>query len=460
MARRGDPAPPAARALPGEDARPRTSTTSTPRPTGSSTCSPKSSRRGSTARSATRRTTRTGIRSRTRSCSGLSSEPLELERTRERIREIGAEADRAVVADHHRVTGPRRLDDCGAELRRSRDTDRYRRRRVGRRERRMRVRRRPRRPAAPRAPRDASATRRSAPAPRQQPLGGDEAHVVRAQRVVRESGRRDRHELAGARARVLRPAHELARGHQPQRVGELLANLYRPKNHRSSGPSSSSRTNGLTFSARPSASETTTSSSRASFAAVERVRELVALNDVVVATGLVAPPVLRVAPPGLPPTARQAGARSRSQPARRRPVVDTVHLALRESPRRSLLHCCDSNQESSTKPGLCPRAALSATRRRAGLPQTLLGSRPWPGSSSFLRNPFSFFSTGSRKEERIAAYIVREHERGRPLDEILADDYVRNRCTDAEVARLLDRPEIVHALGEGARRRAPRNGCR
>jgi hypothetical protein len=68
--------------------------------------------------------------------------------------------------------------------------------------------------------------------------------------------------------------------------------------------------------------------------------------------------------------------------------------------------------------------------------------------SSFLRNPFSFLFARSGKEDRIAAYVVREHERGRPLAEVLEDPYIRNRCTEQEVARLLDRPEIVHALGE------------
>jgi hypothetical protein len=69
--------------------------------------------------------------------------------------------------------------------------------------------------------------------------------------------------------------------------------------------------------------------------------------------------------------------------------------------------------------------------------------------SSFLRNPFSFLFARSGNEERIAAYVVREHERGRPLAEILEDPYIRNRCTPQELARLLDRPEIIHALGEG-----------
>jgi hypothetical protein len=67
--------------------------------------------------------------------------------------------------------------------------------------------------------------------------------------------------------------------------------------------------------------------------------------------------------------------------------------------------------------------------------------------SSFLRNPFSFLFAGSQKEDRIAAYVIREHERGRLLSEILDDPYVRNRCTPQEIARLIDRPEVVHALG-------------
>jgi hypothetical protein len=70
--------------------------------------------------------------------------------------------------------------------------------------------------------------------------------------------------------------------------------------------------------------------------------------------------------------------------------------------------------------------------------------------SGFLRNPFSFLFTRSAKEERIATYVIREHERGRPLSEILDDPYVRNRCSKEELARLLERPEVVHALGEPA----------
>ena len=65
----------------------------------------------------------------------------------------------------------------------------------------------------------------------------------------------------------------------------------------------------------------------------------------------------------------------------------------------------------------------------------------------FLRNPFAFLFTRSSGEDRIAAYVIREHERGRPLTEILDDPYIKNRTTPNERERLLDRPEVVRALG-------------
>ena len=33
----------------------------------------------------------------------------------------------------------------------------------------------------------------------------------------------------------------------------------------------------------------------------------------------------------------------------------------------------------------------------------------------FLRNPFSFLFARSGPEDRLAAYVIREHDRGRPL---------------------------------------------
>jgi len=64
-------------------------------------------------------------------------------------------------------------------------------------------------------------------------------------------------------------------------------------------------------------------------------------------------------------------------------------------------------------------------------------------------NLFSFLFQRSAKEERVAQYVVREHGRGRALREILEDHYVVNRLqSPVQRARLLDRPEIIHAFAE------------
>jgi len=66
----------------------------------------------------------------------------------------------------------------------------------------------------------------------------------------------------------------------------------------------------------------------------------------------------------------------------------------------------------------------------------------------FLRNPFSFLGASSSQEERVAAYVIREHGQGRSLSEILDDPYVRNRLSDRARARILDRPEVIRAVGD------------
>ena len=48
----------------------------------------------------------------------------------------------------------------------------------------------------------------------------------------------------------------------------------------------------------------------------------------------------------------------------------------------------------------------------------------------------------------MVAYVTREHRRGRRLAEILQDRYVLNRLTPQQQSRLLERPDVVHALGE------------
>ena len=65
-----------------------------------------------------------------------------------------------------------------------------------------------------------------------------------------------------------------------------------------------------------------------------------------------------------------------------------------------------------------------------------------------FRDLFSFLFQRQPAEERVGAYVIREHERGRDLTDILEDKYVQNRLTPQQVARLLDRPEVIRALGQ------------
>jgi hypothetical protein len=67
---------------------------------------------------------------------------------------------------------------------------------------------------------------------------------------------------------------------------------------------------------------------------------------------------------------------------------------------------------------------------------------------SFLRNPFSFLFARSANEDRLAAYLIREHGRGRPVREILEDPYIRNRTSEQQRARLLERPDVLRAIGQ------------
>ena len=68
--------------------------------------------------------------------------------------------------------------------------------------------------------------------------------------------------------------------------------------------------------------------------------------------------------------------------------------------------------------------------------------------AGLLRSPFSFLFARSSMEERVVAYVIREHGRGRALSEILEDRYVQNRLSPHQRLRMLDRPELIQALGD------------
>jgi hypothetical protein len=66
----------------------------------------------------------------------------------------------------------------------------------------------------------------------------------------------------------------------------------------------------------------------------------------------------------------------------------------------------------------------------------------------FFRGIFSFVGARSSQSDRIAAYVIREHDRGRTVADILDDPYVRNRCSPHELERLLDQPDLIEAIGD------------
>jgi hypothetical protein len=74
--------------------------------------------------------------------------------------------------------------------------------------------------------------------------------------------------------------------------------------------------------------------------------------------------------------------------------------------------------------------------------------------SQIFRNPFAALFSRSDQIDRLAAYVIREHGRGRPLAEILEDPYIRNRSTPEQRQRILDNPDVIRALGQDTVARA------
>jgi hypothetical protein len=65
-----------------------------------------------------------------------------------------------------------------------------------------------------------------------------------------------------------------------------------------------------------------------------------------------------------------------------------------------------------------------------------------------FKNIFSSLFQSPSAEEHVARYVIREHDRGRSLDEILEDKFVKNRLTPEQQKRLLDRPEILESFSK------------
>ena len=51
-------------------------------------------------------------------------------------------------------------------------------------------------------------------------------------------------------------------------------------------------------------------------------------------------------------------------------------------------------------------------------------------------------------EDALVRYVVREVSAGRPLAEVMQDAYITNRAGQVDARRLLDRPEVIAAVGD------------
>ena len=72
------------------------------------------------------------------------------------------------------------------------------------------------------------------------------------------------------------------------------------------------------------------------------------------------------------------------------------------------------------------------------------------GRSARRRNPFSFLFATTKRDQYVERYMLREYRRGRPFAEILEDPYVQAWSTPEERAQLLERPNVVSAIGNQA----------
>jgi hypothetical protein len=68
------------------------------------------------------------------------------------------------------------------------------------------------------------------------------------------------------------------------------------------------------------------------------------------------------------------------------------------------------------------------------------------GAALSLRTFLNSLFSRSRSDQHVERYVVREHERGRPFAEIMEDAYVRNRTTEEQRARIVERPEVIAAM--------------
>jgi hypothetical protein len=66
----------------------------------------------------------------------------------------------------------------------------------------------------------------------------------------------------------------------------------------------------------------------------------------------------------------------------------------------------------------------------------------------FLKKWFFGSSVRAEREEKVLRYIIHRTDEGALLREVVREDYVRRNCSQAEIEKLVEDPELVHACRE------------
>jgi hypothetical protein len=72
-----------------------------------------------------------------------------------------------------------------------------------------------------------------------------------------------------------------------------------------------------------------------------------------------------------------------------------------------------------------------------------------PMREPFLKKWFFGSSVRAEREEKVLRYIIhRTNDEGALLREVVREDYVRRNCSQAEIEKIVEDPELVHACRE------------
>ena len=57
-------------------------------------------------------------------------------------------------------------------------------------------------------------------------------------------------------------------------------------------------------------------------------------------------------------------------------------------------------------------------------------------------------STHNKREEKVLQYVIHRMKEDVRLDDVMQEDYVRRNCSQSEIERIVNDPELVHACRE------------